>query len=252
MGTFRLAALWGDEHNELGEIAVADLPPDAAVALSRGKFPKGYPHLDPNEDAVLAATDGSAWLLAVADGHNGFDVARAAMTALQATAPATLAGAIKDSEAALWAGLTLVGEAVTEALAQVPEDRAASATALTVALVAEGHLTVLTLGDTAAVLVRDGRARRIGGPTRFLRPGADLADAGIDRADLQPGDTVVVASDGLFDFLGRSSTRVLARLAAQHQENPAGLAGAAVEQAFSGGAGDNVAVALFCDACPTG
>jgi len=66
MGTVRTAALWGDEHTELGEIAVAPLLPQAAVALSRGKFPKGYPHLDPNEDAVLAATDGANWLLPVA------------------------------------------------------------------------------------------------------------------------------------------------------------------------------------------
>ena len=247
MGTLREAALWGDEHTELGEIAVAELPPRAAVALSRGRFPKGYPHFDPNEDAVLAATDGSAWLLAVADGHNGFDAARAALTALQAAAPPTLAGAATDPEAALRAGLILVGEAVTEALTHVHEDRAASATALTVALVVGGRLTTLTLGDTAVVLVRDGRARRIGGPTGFLGPGADLGAAGLDRADLHPGETVVVASDGLFDFLGRSPDRALARLAARPGESPAGLARAAVEQACAGGAGDNIAVALLYD-----
>ncbi len=100
MGKVSQAALWGDEHTELGEMAVAPLRPSAAVALSRGKFPKGYPHLDPNEDAVLAATDGVTWLLAVADGHNGFDAARAAVAALQTGAAAILKAAAGDPESA--------------------------------------------------------------------------------------------------------------------------------------------------------
>jgi serine/threonine protein phosphatase PrpC len=245
MGIYREAALWGDEHTELGEIAVAALPPRAAVALSRGRFPKGYPHLDPNEDAVLAATNGSAWLLAVADGHNGFDAARAALTALQSTAPATLTRSATEPEPALRDALVMAGAAVTESLTDVAEDRSASATALSVAIISGDRLTAATLGDTTAVLIRDGRARRIGSSTGFLGPGADLSAARFDRADLHPGDTVVVASDGLFDFLGRSPDRALARLAARPGESPAGLARAAVEQACAGGAGDNIAVALL-------
>jgi len=247
MGIYREAALWGDAHTELGEIAVAGLLPHAAVALSRGKFPKGYPHLDPNEDAVLAATDGANWLLAVADGHNGFDAARAALTALQSTTEATLADSATDPETALRTALALAGAAVTDALTDVEEGRSGSATALTVAIVAAGRLTAVTMGDTAAVLIRNGRARRIGSPTRFLGPGADPATADLEQADIQPGDTVVVASDGLLDFLGRSPIRVLARLAARYPDDPVDLAGRAIERAFAGGAGDNIAVALLCD-----
>jgi serine/threonine protein phosphatase PrpC len=245
MGTYREAALWGDEHTELGEIAVASLAPNAALALSRGKFPKGYPHLDPNEDAVLAATDGAGWLLAAADGHNGFDAARAAVTAARRTAPAILAEAATDPAAALQSALAVIGQAVTEAVAGAPDGRAGSATALTLALLEADRLTAVTLGDTAALLVRGGRARRIGMPTRFLAPGADLTGTVIDQADLQTGDLVVVASDGLLDFLGRSPTRVLARLAAQHPDDPVDLARAAIERAFGGGAGDNIALVLF-------
>ena len=95
-----------------------------------------------------------------------------------------------------------------------------------------------------------GRARRLGSPTRFLGPDADLATASIDRADLKPEDSVVVASDGLLDFLGRSPTRILARLAAHHPDDPVALARAAIERAFTGGAGDNIAVALFYAAPP--
>jgi serine/threonine protein phosphatase PrpC len=248
MGTYREVVLWGDEHTELGEIAVVGLAPDAAVALSRGKFPKGYPHVDPNEDAVLAATDGSNWLLAVADGHNGFDAARAALNAIRMGTEATLSVAVADPVSALRDALTSAKSAVSDALTDLEGHRTASATAVTLAAVAGGRLTTLTMGDTAAVLIRNGRGRRIGRPTKFLDSVSDISTADFATAEWQLGDQVVVASDGLFDFVGRSPNRVLARLVAQHPDNPADLANAAVESAFDGGAGDNIAVAALYDA----
>src|SRR5665811_2204355 len=68
--SLRTAVLWGNDHTELGEIGFTEVPPAGAIAISRGKFRKGYSYLDPNEDAVLIATDGTSWLLAVADGHD--------------------------------------------------------------------------------------------------------------------------------------------------------------------------------------
>jgi serine/threonine protein phosphatase PrpC len=244
MGTYRDIALWGDEHIDLGEIAVAGLPPQAAIAISRGKYPKGYSYLDPNEDAVLAATDGHNWLLAVVDGHDGFDAARAALNAVRINADATLAGSATGPESALRDALGAAKEAVGDALVDVEGERSASATAVTLTSVTGGRLTTLTMGDTAAVLVSNGKARRIGKPTRFLDPNSDLVTAHLATAEWKDGDRLVVASDGLFDFVGRSPTRVLARLTAQHL-NPSDLAKGAIESAFAGGAGDNIAVAAL-------
>ncbi|MFH1330493.1 MAG: hypothetical protein ABIJ48_07590, partial [Actinomycetota bacterium] len=86
-GGLRLAALWGTDHETLGEIALEEVTPSLVAALSRGRYPKGYPHLDPNEDGALAASDGTAAVLAVVDGHNGFDAARAALQAVHEQVP---------------------------------------------------------------------------------------------------------------------------------------------------------------------
>ena len=76
---FRSALLLGEDHTELEEVAITEVTPNLAIGISRGRFPKGYPHVDPNEDAVYAATDGTTTVLVVADGHQGFDAARAAI-----------------------------------------------------------------------------------------------------------------------------------------------------------------------------
>ncbi len=64
----------------------------------------------------------------------------------------------------------------------------------------------------------------------------------IDRADLRRGDRVLVATDGLFEFLGRGWRRRLSGLAAEGEAGA--IARRAVEAAFQGGAGDNVAVVV--------
>jgi hypothetical protein len=99
--------LLGDQAVELGEVIQAELGSSCALALSRGRFAKGYPYLDPNEDACLAATDGHRYLLAVADGHNGFDAARAAITALDAHSENILGSAEPSSVV-----IEVAGEAV--------------------------------------------------------------------------------------------------------------------------------------------
>lgn len=68
----RSALLRGREHHHLGAV---DLVAEgaAAVALSIGGAPKAYAHVDPNEDAAAFALGPAGRLVAVADGHRGFE-----------------------------------------------------------------------------------------------------------------------------------------------------------------------------------
>jgi hypothetical protein len=43
--------LLGTDHTELGHLVTETLGP-IAVGLGRGRHPKAYPYLDPNEDAL--------------------------------------------------------------------------------------------------------------------------------------------------------------------------------------------------------
>jgi len=241
------AVLLGSDHTELGEIAVAGLPPAGAIAISRGKFRKGYPYLDPNEDAVLIATDDTSWLLAVADGHDGFDAARAAIGALDANAAETLAE--RDQEAAIRDAVIAAHAAVVAAVTDAEDARADSATTLAVALVAGDRLTVGSFGDSMVAVARDDRLRPINRPSPFLDAHADAAATQISRATLAPGDVVLVATDGLIDFLGPGGPKSLARALATSND-PGEIARRGVEHAFAGGAGDNVAVAVLLASAP--
>ncbi|MBK5268360.1 MAG: protein phosphatase 2C domain-containing protein [Acidimicrobiia bacterium] len=236
----RIAALWGSDHTELGEITVTDMRPSGAIAISRGKFRKGYPYLDPNEDAVLVATDGTSWLLAVADGHNGFDAARAAMTAVQTSATATLAGT--EPEAAIALAITAAHAAIVEAAVNVDAERASSATTLVVAMVTADRVTVASFGDSMVMVIRDRKLRAVNRRSPFLDASTDPTDVQITQFMLRPGDMLLATTDGLTDFL--VSPQVLAR-ALSKSDPPGVVARQAVELAFAGGAGDNVAVAVF-------
>lgn len=65
--------MWGSDRVDLGTIEVSALTHRAALAISKGKEPKGYPHTDPNEDAVAGVAGERGMLLVCADGHNGFE-----------------------------------------------------------------------------------------------------------------------------------------------------------------------------------
>ena len=71
----RSSLLLGSNYETLGDVAIEEITPQLAIGISRGRFRKGYPHVDPNEDAVIVAADDATTVLAVADGHNGFDAA---------------------------------------------------------------------------------------------------------------------------------------------------------------------------------
>ncbi|MDX1648907.1 MAG: hypothetical protein R3263_03550, partial [Myxococcota bacterium] len=68
----RSAILRGRDHHHLGAVDVVSEGP-AAAAISMGGAPKSYAHTDPNEDAAAFALGASGRLVAVADGHRGFE-----------------------------------------------------------------------------------------------------------------------------------------------------------------------------------
>jgi serine/threonine protein phosphatase PrpC len=74
--------LRGREHLELAAIAL-HAEADAAIALSIGGAPKRYTHTDPNEDVALLVVRGEHVLLAVADGHGGYEAAEIALETIE-------------------------------------------------------------------------------------------------------------------------------------------------------------------------
>ena len=227
------AALFGSDYPALGDVGVVTLAESTAAAISRGRFPKGYPHVDPNEDAVALAVSDDARLLAVADGHNGFEAAKAAIEAVLEVAGTLVV------DADLGSALQSASSAIALAVQDLAPPRSESRSALSLALISDGILHTATAGDTVVVVIRDGHVRVFGGSEPFLGPDLDT-EPPVSSLALEPGDLVVVASDGLPDFLGRGWPARLAGLASESAEV---FVRAAVAAAFAGGAGDNVAVA---------
>lgn len=228
--------LVGSDHRDLGQISSQPVGPRAAVALSRGRHPKGYPSVDPNEDAVLIHTDGERWLMAVADGHWGIDAAEAAVDALASRSTELLA---MDPEVAPEAALRLAAEAVA-AIGKRQASTERSRTSLSVAVVGRGAVYHAGVGDSTLFLVGRTLVRRIAaagpflGSTQSLRPQTG-------KHVLHRGVMVLLATDGLTDFLGPGWRRRLRRARA---ETPTNTARALVQAAFAGGAGDNIAIAV--------
>ncbi len=233
-----VSVLAGSDFSTLGEVGVTALDDGCAAAISRGRFPKGYPYVDPNEDAAVIAASGSATLLAVADGHNGFEAAGAAIETIVERAEMLLSD---PSDA----GLDLLASSVSSAIGRVVHHldppRSESRTALSVAVIHSGVVRTFTAGDTVVAMIRDGSTRVFPASAPFL--GADLGTSPqVGELALEPDDLVVVASDGLIDFLGRHWPDRLAVLPAYTCET---FVRAAVDAAFAGGAGDNVTVAAL-------
>jgi len=237
-GCFQSALLVGSDHTELNEVAIKEVTPNLAIGISCGRFPKGYPHVDPNEDAAFAATDGNTSILAVADGHHSFDAACTAITAIAeaATAPTT-----DETAQLIVRRLTVTAiDAVAATVPLLPPPRDTSRTALTVAVIRDDSFATTTIGDTACFVATRRRAKRLGTPTDFLSPGTDPVAFGVETVRLPPRGTVVVASDGFLDFVG-NPRRLLRSTSSVHASE---CAERLLDAAFSGGAGDNIAVAI--------
>ena len=182
--SFQSALLLDSDHTEFDEVAIEEVAPNLAIGISCGRFPKGYPHADPNEDAVFAATDGNTTILAVADGHHGFDAACAAITAIAeaATAPTD------ETAQLIVRRLTVTAiDAVAATVPFLPPPRGTSRTALTVAVIRDDSFATTTIGDTACFVATRSRAKRLGTPTDFLSPDKDPAAIGVETVRLPRG-----------------------------------------------------------------
>src|SRR6266508_6034593 len=132
-------------------------------------------------------------------------------------------------------------KAVAAALGKVGRERQASRTALSIALVTGDQVHGASLGDTVALRLGDDDVEEIGTAGPFLGPGT-LAPQ-VYWAPFDQGDRLLVASDGLMDYLGQQWEECLREAAAA--SDLADAAHRLVLHAFNGGAGDNVAVGLL-------
>lgn len=240
-------ALWGPEHQELGETATASLGRAVAIALDRGRHPKAYHHTDPNEDVVAAVVAGDRTLLVVADGHNGQESSTVAVDAVLRWAGAGLPTTLARDDA-----VTLVHEVNEQVLAVIgaPGSRNPdSRTTLAVVLVARGRCWWASMGDSAVFVGSAEAVRRLGRDrARYL--GWPMHRSQVRLAmqhgchGLTEAESVVVCTDGLHEFTGGRAARAVVR-SALREPDPVDVATAVVDAAGDAGAGDNIAVAVW-------
>jgi hypothetical protein len=240
LDTVRQVSLWGEDHIEFGEIAVTSLGGSVAIAISKGKHPKGYPTLDSNEDAVLAATCGESTALAVVDGHWGLDAARAALRGVAEDVEHLLSSR-HDPGVRIAAALTRARDEVRRVIALAKPERTASKTTLAVVVIESGVVTVGGFGDSDVKALEPGRSKSLWKAAPFLGPDTDLDDAWHGGASLRNQTWIVAGTDGVFDFLGRDWASKLESLSTYP---PSDFARAAIEASFEGGAGDHTALAV--------
>lgn len=234
------AVLLGRDVTELDDIVSTQHTDRVGLALSRGREEKAYWHLDPNEDGVLAAQGLAGTLLAVVDGHTGADAAEAALAGVASTCP-SLDDCWSAPEVVVQWAVDAAREAVAERLATATGLRRGSRTALSIALVSGRAVYTASYGDTSVLRVRGRRVRPLHRPTAFLGPRSPAAR--VRRTPLWAWDRLVLASDGLTEFLGADLERRVS--AAAGLKDPAAAALRLVDDACARGAGDNVAVAVL-------
>lgn len=235
-----IAALYGCDHPDLDTVAHDTVGQATAIALTCGRFPKGYQHVDPNEDAVLAAECPAGRLLAVADGHNGVEASHAVIRAIAEHADKALDGSLSPSDA-LEDLLDLAIHAVAAVVGHSEPPRDRSRTALSLALVTDGAVYAGTWGDIVVAVVRGRKVRLLGGSAPFLGPRSILPPT--DRVRLRRGDVVVALTDGVTDFLGGGWQTELA-ISVAETASAGQTALRLIETAMAGGAGDNAAAAV--------
>jgi serine/threonine protein phosphatase PrpC len=242
------AVLWGIDHTELGEIVTSSTG-RAAVALSRGGYAKTYQYVDPNEDAVAVVAGPRSTLMVAADGHNG---ATASMHAVRFVLD-RFGG---DPPAALdkreWADLFGdVNDAVLS-VTSIGSEQPSSRTVLLVALVSGRSVTFASMGDAALVVARAGgdRGRQLNKEAaRYVGYAATrkALDTAVHRgaAELAPDEWVVLATDGLSEFIGpMRPADIVPSVLAQAGGDAEEAAALLVEAACTAGAGDNVGIAV--------
>lgn len=208
----------------------AGAPRVPAIRLScAGASHAGYARAH-NEDAWRI--DVPSGLLVLADGMGGYNAGEVASALAVEAIAANLSGGgevcLLDGEPgdAMRVAIERANASIVSAAARRPECLGMGTTVVC-AVVAAGRVLVGHVGDSRAYLLRGGVLARM---TRDHSVSQALADAGIDtepeamrgvltralgverevdpdlcRADLQPGDRLLLCSDGLTDMLGDSA-----------------------------------------------
>ncbi len=243
-----MAVLWGRHHVDYGHVESLALAPHVGIALSRGLRPKAYRWTDPNEDVVAAVVGERATLLAVADGHNGLVASEVAITTVLSEFGDDPAPEPDDDQ---FLGLFgQVNQAVLAAARELDDPmRRESRTTLSVALVSGHRLCWAAMGDSSVLVAEAGEGMELTqGGNAFL--GSPMASHRLDRL-LQRGRGtlggdawVAIATDGFANFSQPPSTAAAAGKVLSDPADAVSAAVGLVEYAFSGGAGDNVAVAV--------
>jgi len=260
----RSGVLCGREHLGVGRIAcIAEGA--AAIALSQGGAGKTYAYKSPNEDAAAYALGEGGCLLAVADGHSGYEASEIAVTELLARYgeewtrvraapqpwPVRAAQAVEHAHRAM--------------LARAPQAaglEARTTLVFSLARPAEDWLGWASVGDSHVFVVEASAATERGcaadGPS-FLGSPAASAEALAVRSGsetLTGARAIVLATDGLSERgIGVASPAAAvqaaaaggasARPALRALETARGLVETALEAHRQQRSGDNVASAVY-------
>jgi len=250
---------------ELGALELVAEGP-AAIALSRGGALKRYAHTDPNEDCAAFALGRHGLLLAVADGHTGFEASELVVEHLLANPAPQWTDDPSAPDAKSWPrhALATLCDANEEILAERSGRAAGASTTLCVALVLreQGLLLHAAIGDSHLFLVQRDRALDLAGA---VAPPSFLGDSPASPRELAPrmsvgaealdeARAVVLVTDGLSERgIGVSDPAGTVIAAASQAEatnlelRPASLARQVCERALAAQrrnrAGDNIGVA---------
>ena len=227
-------SLRGPDHPRLGAISACGIG-SVGLAISAGQIADPAAHLDPNEDALLAAVGPGGAFVGVIDGCGGFDAAAAALQELDAAAPSLV-----DRPAGGPALLERVDAVRRRAGGVRREDARAHASSASFSLVLfDGDAGfACTRGDTGVAL--------LGPPTTVVSgvvPHLDHAapPAPLQQFELSAGRRLLLASDGFFDALG---PQWVPEARAAGALDPTAAARRLVSVACREGADDNVSVAV--------
>jgi len=165
-----LAILRGREHTDLGAVA-AIAEGRCAVALSRGGARKNYPHEDPNEDAAAFRAGEGGFVVAVADGHGGYDASEIAVERLvQHHAPDWTASAASGIDAdwntAVGAALVDINEAIVQRAASGALHSARTTLAFALVRPGDDLLAFATIGDSHVFCIGEDGVADLAHPSR--------------------------------------------------------------------------------------
>jgi serine/threonine protein phosphatase PrpC len=233
------SALWllGRDFPDLGTSGFAVHPEGGALGLSRGRLPKRYAYVDPNEDATFLAHTEGGTLLAVADGFNGVTASELALAEVERSLDRMLDENPETFEEEV--------RSLVRRMASRADTLGRSRTCLALIAVAGDICHVAGFGDSCAF--RASAVDPLVAPEdppewTVLGEPADPPPASRFAAHFRavPGERLAGVSDGVTNFTRSSVPETLARAGTDGE-----AATRVVEDALAGGAGDNVSVVAF-------